>query len=111
MAESPTIPLTDAEFPKAVLESNGLCVVDFWSPRCGPCHSMAPALDAFASAHAETLNVYTLDVDENPKISEKYEIRSVPTIIFFKDGEPVDITRGTLSESSLQSKLETLQSP
>lgn len=108
MTKTPTLVLTDAEFTETVLESKGICLVDFWSPRCGPCHSMAPALEAFAAANVAKLRVYKLDVDDNPKTSEKYEIKSTPTLIFFKHGEPVDVTRGTLSESSLQSKLESL---
>jgi len=108
MQNKATDTLNDAQFTEAVLEAKGVRVVDFWSPRCGPCHSMAPALEAFASANAGKTRVFKMDVDDNPKTCEKFQVRSVPTIIFFKDGQPADITFGTLSESALQAKLEAL---
>lgn len=109
--KTPVTDLTDSGFTKAVLEVKAICLVDFWSPRCGTCHSMAPALEAFAAANEGKVHVYKLDVDDNPITSEKYEIKSTPTLVFFKDGRPIDVTRGTLSASSLQSKLEGLGGP
>jgi thioredoxin 1 len=102
------IHLTDAQFEKQVLEEQGISVVDFWAPWCGPCHAMAPALAAFAEANAGKVKVYKLDVDDNPKTAEKYGVRSIPTIIFFKNGEPVDTSLGALSMSNLQKKLDAL---
>lgn len=102
------INITDSQFDKEVIKAAGLSVVDFWAPWCGPCINMAPALEAFTAANVEKVRVYKLDVDDNPKTAEKYHIRSVPTIIFFKDGEPADISAGALSESALQDKLDNL---
>ncbi len=103
--------LTDDQFEREILNHRGISVVDFWAPWCGPCIQMAPALESFAASNAGKVIVYKLDVDENPKTAERFEIRSVPTIIFFKDGRPEHISRGTMSVASLQSKLNELLSP
>jgi thioredoxin len=108
MSEDKPINITDAQFGDRVLKAEGLVVVDFWAPWCGPCHQMAPALEAFAQANAGKVKVFKLDSDDNPKTAEKYEIRSIPTIIFFKNGEPVSRTVGTMSEATLQGTLDSL---
>jgi thioredoxin 1 len=100
--------VTDSNFRELVLEAEGLVVVDFWAPWCGPCVQMAPGLEAFSEANEGKVKVFKLDADDNPKTAEKYDIRSVPTIIFFKDGEVIFVSRGALSQSSLQKKLEEL---
>jgi thioredoxin 1 len=108
MPENKPIEITDAQFEEAVLNAEGISVVDFWAPWCGPCHAMAPALQAFAETNSGRARVFKLDVDDNPKTAEKYGIRSIPTVIFFKDGEALDTTVGTLSQSALQTKLDAL---
>jgi len=70
--------------------------------------SSAHDLDAFAQANAGKVRVFKLDVDDNPKTAEKYEIRSIPTIIFFLNGEPVYTSRGTMTQAALQKQLEDL---
>jgi thioredoxin 1 len=108
MKENKSVSITDHQFSEEVLKKDGICVVDFWAPRCGPCLQMAPGLEAFAEANAGKVRVFKLDVDDNPKTSEKYEIRSVPTIVFFQDGEPVYTSRGTMSQAGLQKRLDDL---
>jgi thioredoxin 1 len=108
MADNKPVHVTDQDFEDVVLKRPGVAVVDFWAPWCGPCHTMAPALDAFAAANAEGIGVFKLDVDDNPKTAEKYAIRSIPTVIYFKDGKPVHTSVGALSESALQEKLAAL---
>ena len=100
--------LTDDEFEKEVLESDRIAVVDFWAPWCGPCLYMAPALEAFAQANRDKVKVFKVDVDENPRTAQKYGIRSIPTVIFFRGGKPVDISVGAVSQSTLQKKLDDL---
>jgi thioredoxin 1 len=71
---------------------------------------MAPGLESFAASNAGKVAVYKLDVDENPKTAERFEIRSVPTIIFFRDGQVQHVSRGAMSGTSLQNKLNELLS-
>ncbi len=108
MSEDTPIIITDDQFEQEVLEAEGISVVDFWAPWCGPCHTMAPALEAFTRTNTGKVKVFKVDVDDNPKTAEKYGIRSIPTVIFFKGGEPVDTTAATMSESTLQNKLDAL---
>ena len=108
MSENKPINITDAEFNEEVLKGQGISIVDFWAPWCGPCIGMAPALEAFTKSNGEKARVYKLDVDDNPKTAEKYEIRSVPTVMFFRNGELVDTVNGAMSQSALQDKLDTL---
>jgi len=100
--------VTDDEFQAEVIEAPGIVVVDFWAPWCGPCLQMAPALDAFAKANAGRVKVVKVDADDNPKASEKYGVRSIPTLIFFKDGKPLETIPRQLSQSALQDKLDAL---
>jgi thioredoxin 1 len=98
--------ITDAQFDEKVLKREGISIVDFWAPWCGPCVRMAPALKEFAEANREKVKVFKLDADDNPRTSERYNIRSIPTIIFFRDGEPAVTVQGTMSRSALQEKLD-----
>ncbi|MBW2028882.1 MAG: thioredoxin [Deltaproteobacteria bacterium] len=108
MVENAHVPVTDEEFEKEVLKSEGLVLVDFWAKWCGPCHQMAPILESFAKANAGKVKVVKVDSDENPKAAEEYGIKSIPTLIFFKDGAPVDVNVGVISEANLQKKLDDL---
>lgn len=108
MAENKPQPLGDDAFDEKVTNSSGITVVDFWATWCGPCLYMAPALESFAASNADKVSVYKVDVDDNPRTAQKFEIRSIPTLIFFKDGQPADISIGAVSESALQSKLDAL---
>ncbi|HUU27479.1 MAG TPA: thioredoxin [archaeon] len=108
MSENKPQAITDADFEQKVLQAEGFAVVDFWATWCGPCLHMAPALESFAEANAGKVKVFKLDVDENPKTAQKYGIRSIPTLIFFKDGSPADISIGAVTELSLQKKFDAL---
>jgi thioredoxin 1 len=111
MTEPKPKSVTDDTFEREILSHQGVSVVDFWAPWCGPCIQMAPALETFAASNAGKVDVYKLDVDENPKTAERFEIRSVPTIIFFKDGQIQHTSRGTMTAIRLQNKLDELLSP
>ena len=101
--------ITDADFEQKVSKGEGIILVDFWAPWCGPCHNMAPALEEFAESNAGSIKVYKLDVDDNPKTAEKYAIKSIPTLIFFKNGESLNTHRGAASRATLQEKLKGLE--
>ena len=108
MSEKISTAISDQQFEERVLKNKGVVLVDFWAPWCGPCIQMGPGLDNFARDNEGKVKVYKLDVDENPKTAEKYEIRSVPTVIFFRGGEPLFVSRAAMSQASMQKKLDEL---
>jgi thioredoxin len=82
--------VTDASFEADVLKADVPVLVDFWAPWCGPCRMVAPVLEKVAEAYAGRVTVVKLNTDENPEVSMRYGIRSIPTIALFKGGEVVD---------------------
>jgi thioredoxin 1 len=98
---SHTIEGTDANFEKEVLgEKNKLTVVDFWAPWCGPCKMVAPHLDALAASRPD-VKVVKMNVDENQVVPAGFAIRSIPTLMLFKQGELVATKVGAVSKSDL----------
>ena len=97
--------ITDANFAELVLKSEKPVLVDFWAAWCGPCRMIAPTIDELALENAETAIVGKLDVDANPNISIQYGVRSIPTLLIFKNGEMVDRVVGILPKNVLQEKL------
>ena len=83
-------------------------LVDFWAEWCGPCKMIAPAVHDLALEYEGKLNVAKVDVDNNPNIAMKYGIRSIPALIFFKDGEPVDQVVGALPKGALKRKIDSV---
>lgn len=99
---------TDDNFEAEVLKANGLVLVDFFAVWCGPCKMMAPIIDKLSKAYEGKVKVGKLDIDENMKMSEKYGIQSIPTLIFFKNGQAVATLNGFQSEEALKNKFEEL---
>jgi thioredoxin 1 len=99
---------TDKNFQDEVMKFAGIAMVDFFATWCGPCKMMAPAVDRLAQAYEGRVKIGKLDVDDNPEVAQKYEIQSIPTIIFFKNGEMVDKMVGFQSEEALKNKIESL---
>ncbi len=83
-------------------------LVDFWAEWCGPCKMIAPAVHDLALEYDGKLNVAKLDVDSNPNIAMKFGVRSIPALIFFKDGKPVDQVIGALPKGALKRKIDSV---
>lgn len=91
--------VTDADFTNQVEQQNGLTVVDFWATWCGPCRMVAPILDQLATEYAGQAKVAKVDVDSNQGTAMRFNIRSIPTVLFFKDGKVVDQVVGAAPKS------------
>ena len=95
---------TDTNFQDTALK-NGVSVVDFWAEWCGPCRLVGPIIDQLAEEYDGKALVGKVNVDHNPEISMKYGVRSIPTILIFKDGEIVEKHVGTATKATLEEKL------
>ena len=98
---------TDANFDE-LLSSNKVVVADFWATWCGPCKAMGPSIDELAAEYEGQALIGKVDVEENNDLAEKYAIRSVPTLIFFKDGEMVDKVVGLQPKAAIEAKIKDL---
>ncbi len=99
---------TDANFEDEVLNTDLPVLVDFWATWCGPCRTIAPTIEKLAAAYDGRAKIVKLDVDNNPQTAMKYGIRSIPSLLFFKDGRPVDQMVGVVPERVLADKLDAL---
>ena len=97
---------TDANFQETVLEADKVSIVDFWAPWCGPCRVVGPVVEELANDYEGKAVIGKLNVDENPEISIKYGVRSIPTILYIKNGEVVDKHMGAAPKSVLEQKLQ-----
>ncbi|BBY03518.1 thioredoxin [Mycobacterium seoulense] len=100
-----TIEVSDASFSTEVLSSNKPVLVDFWATWCGPCKMVAPVLEEIASERAGQLTVAKLDVDANPVTARDFQVVSIPTMILFKDGQPVKRIVGAKGKAALLREL------
>lgn len=99
----------DDDFHQLVEESDGIAIVDFWAAWCGPCRMMEPILGEIAHEFADQkVRVVKVDVDQAPETAEAFGIRSIPTIIFFKDGEPLFEMVGAVPKPVLAREIDTL---
>jgi len=97
--------VTEENFHRVVLENSQTVVVDFWADWCNPCHAIAPVIDDLAREFTGYATVAKINVDENQSLAQKYNIRSIPTVLVFKDGEVVDQIVGVVSRQVLIEKL------
>ncbi len=100
------IEFTDQNFEDEVLKSKKPVLVDFWAPWCGPCQMMGPIIDEVAKEIGKTAKVGKLNVDDNPEMSQKYGVMSIPTLIIFKDGEKVKEMTGVQEKNGLVDELK-----
>ena len=100
------VTITDANFGSEIEGATGLTMVDFWAAWCGPCRMIAPIVEQLATEYEGKLRVGKLDVDANPQTAMRYNIRSIPSILFFKDGELVDTVVGAVPRAMLERKIQ-----
>ncbi|HEY7395331.1 MAG TPA: thioredoxin [Gemmatimonadaceae bacterium] len=103
---SNVIAVTDADFEQEVEKNEGLTIVDFWATWCGPCRMVAPILDQLATEYEGKVKVTKLDVDANIKTGSRFNVRSIPTLLFFKGGKVVDQIIGAVPKGQIESKLQ-----
>ena len=98
------VTVTDSDFEDQVEKHGGLAVVDFWATWCAPCRMVAPILDELAAEYAGQVKVTKVDVDLNIRTASRFNVRSIPTILFFKDGRLVDQVVGAVPKPALERK-------
>ena len=99
-------PVTDANFQAEVLQSADTVMVDFWAPWCGACKNVAPVLEELAATYQGKIRIVKMNVVENPETTDAYEIRGLPTLIIFKNGQPADKLSGARPKSPLIELIE-----
>jgi thioredoxin len=108
MAESTTLHLTEQNFDEALVANHVVMMVDFWAGWCGPCRAIAPVLEELVRDSGGRVTLAKVNVDENPGLAARYGIRSIPTILFVKEGKVVDQVIGAVPRAQLQKKLDAL---
>jgi len=108
MANSDTVTIDENNFEAEVTQSSVPVVVDFWAEWCGPCKMIAPLLDEIATEKAGSVKIGKVDIDKNQSLSFKYNVRAIPTLLFFKNGQVVDQVTGMTSKKDLLGRVEAL---
>ena len=106
MASNNIVEFGDGTFENDVLRSDVPVLVDFWAPWCAPCRAIAPSVEALAETYTGKVKVGKLNVDDHPNIPQRYGIRGIPTLILFKDGQPVDQLVGGVPKSRIEDMIK-----
>ncbi len=104
---SKPVEIEEAAFNEAVLQAKTPVLVDFWAPWCGPCRMVAPVVEELAEDYDGRVSFVKVNVDDSPRIATQYDVMSIPTLIVFKDGQPVDTIIGFRPKDELKKILET----
>ena len=107
MAET-TLHLTEASFDAEIGKHKEVLMVDFWAEWCQPCRAIAPALEELAQESKGLVSLAKVNVDDNPQLAARYGVRSIPTILFMKDGKVMDQVIGAVPKSQMKKKLDAL---
>lgn len=105
MNPSEPININEASFDRAVTQSPIPVLVDFWAPWCGPCKMIGPVLNEIAKENSETLRVAKVNVDDEPALAQKFNVRSIPTLLIFKGGQLKETIVGAASKQTLLGKI------
>ena len=108
MDNSSVIKLDESNFDRELTQDGKPVIVDFWAEWCGPCKMIAPLLDEIAREKADAVKVAKVNVDENQSLSLKYNIRAIPALLFFKNGQLRDQVTGVTSKKDLLNRIEAL---
>ncbi len=100
--------LTDAQFEEEVINSDRPVLVDFWAEWCAPCRMLAPVVKEIAEEFGDRIRVYKMDLDANPQTPQRYNVRAVPTLLFFKSGEVADQLVGAVPKARIVEKLKAI---
>jgi thioredoxin 1 len=103
-----TLHVTDQSFKTEVLQSEVPVLVDFWAPWCGPCKTLGPIVDELATEYKDRVRVTKVNVDQNPKLSQAFNVRSIPTMAFIKEGRLIEQLSGLVSKPNLAEMLDDL---
>jgi thioredoxin len=106
MANDNVQTFTDGNFDETVLKSGATVLVDFWAEWCGPCKRLAPTVDALAADYQGKITFGKLNIDENPHVPEKYQVRGIPTLLLFKGGQLVESKVGLAHKEELKKMLD-----
>jgi len=102
------IHVTEATFENEVSQSDKPVLIDFWATWCGPCRALSPVLDEIAAENGERFKIAKVDVDQNPGLASNFRVRSIPTLLFVKDGKLVDQQIGAISKKEIVKRLEAI---
>ena len=108
MGDAATVHLTEQNFDEALAANQSVMMVDFWAEWCGPCKAIAPVLEDLARESAGAVTLAKVNVDENPALAARYGIRSIPTVLFVKQGKVADQVIGAVPKAQLKKKLDAL---
>jgi thioredoxin 1 len=108
MADAATVHLTEQSFDETLNRQHGLMMVDFWAEWCGPCRAISPVLEELARESGGKVTLAKVNVDENPGLAARYGIRSIPTVLFVKQGKVADQVIGAVPRAKIKEKLDAL---